>query len=133
MKKLVLVLMMVCAFAAAQAQSSVSKGIVKTFIDSLDLSTISGADTTIYVTARNGAWGVDIQFESITGSGTAEIVAGHDASSLELYNTSSTTTVTGASGTFKWDDSYLAWKYVGIKITLNTISAGKLNATIMIR
>ena len=133
MKRIALVLVLAVACLVGSSQTLTSNSLY-TLIDSLDLSTVTGADTTIYVNVPgNGVWSVDLQFATITGSGTADIVAGNHTGSLELYATTATKTLTGASGTLKYDHDRLAWKFIGVKITMGTITAGILNATIIRR
>lgn len=132
MKKLVLGLILGVACLIGQAQVYTNN--LYTLVDSLDLSTVSGADTTIYAFVHGGGpWSADVQFASITGSGTAEIVAGNHVGTLELYASTSTVTVTGSSGTLKYDHDRFAWQYIGVKITMGTISAGTLNVSILRR
>lgn len=133
MKKLLLGFVFAGAFLVGFAQSQVFKNEVTTIVDSLDLSTISGSDTTIYVYAPNGLWSVDIRFATITGSGTAAVVCSHDGTNFYAYNTSPSVTVTGASGSYQFEDDRLVWPYIGIKISKSTITAGTLNATILVR
>jgi len=134
MKKIALTLALALLCVVGFSQGTwVSKGELTTVIDSLDLSTVTGSDTTIYIICPNGDWSMDIQFATVTGTGTAEIVAGHNSTTMELYDANSTVSVTGASGTLKFDDDNQPWRYLGVKITMSSITAGTLNATIEIR
>ena len=135
MKRIFLALAFVGAFLVGTAQTEISKGEIYTVIDSLDLSTITGTDTTIYVrfpVMYSGDWSTRITWEDVTGSGTIALYAAHKTG-WEAYNSEPSATVTGASGSYAFEDDRMAWRYLGWKITVNTISAGKLTATVLLK
>ena len=136
MKKLILIIFMISAFFVmknAEAQDVVRWGEFQ-IIDALDLSGVTGADTTIYITAatagKSPVWNTNITWTSITGAGTVAIVVSMDGTNWYAYNSSPSSAVSGASGNYQFEDDYLSWPYWGLKITISTISVGTMNATV---
>lgn len=135
MKKLILTLTILTLCLAGFSQTHVWRGAARTVIN-LDLSTISGSDTTIYVTMPENyspTWSHDTRWTNLTGAGTFDIVVSADATNWEAYNTTPTAAITGATGSWPFEDDRCSWMYLGFKITVGTISAGTLTTKITLR
>ena len=136
MKQLILTLTLAIICLIGFSQTNVYRGSVTTVINALDLSTISGADTTIYVAFPvqfSPVWSTEITWATITGSGTIALMVSYDGTNFWAYNTSPSATVTGASGDYEFEDDRFIWVYLGFKITKSTISVGTLTAKILLK
>ena len=115
------------------SQTNVVRGEVQTVI-TLAPASISGTDTTIYVTfpvQYSPVWNTTVTWTTITGSGTLALYMCNNTSYWEVYNTSPSVTLTGANNTYVFEDSMFSGRYLAFLITKGSISDGTVTVTII--
>jgi len=132
MKKIILTITMAVCLTFAYSQALIPRGEATKVVNALDLSTISGTDTTIYArfpVQLSPDWSTLISYASVVGSGTVAVVVSYDGTTWTAYNSSPSATATG-TGTYAFEDDRFVWMYIGFKITKSTISAGTLTCSV---
>lgn len=136
MKRVVLGLIFVCAFLLGNAQTQVYRGQPTTVVNALAPADLVGADTTIYVLMPlqySATWVAEVQWATVTGTGTYAIMTSIDESVWEAYYGSPSASITGASGNYVYEDYMFSGKWLGFKITKGTISAGTVTVKLLLR
>jgi len=134
MKRIILTLTL--AVFCLTGFSQVDRGEVVTVVNALAPASLSGTDTTIYVTMPvqySPVWSATVTWTTITGSGTCAIYTAHNTSYWEPYNTSPSVTLTGVNNTYVFEDSMFSGRYLGFLITKGSISAGTVTITILLK
>jgi len=128
MKKLILIALIFISFAGF-SQEKLSYGLTHIPID---LSTITGADTTIYRSFYNleesRCWSARISWTGLTGAGTVDYQVAMRSTGFESYNGLSQVVVTATTGDDGGKEDCIGnWPFFAIKITKGTLSAGTLS------
>jgi len=127
MKKLILIALIFISFAGF-SQEKLSYGLYNI----QNTLVITGSDTTIYRTLYNlessFCWGSRVSWSGVTGAGTVTYQVSMDGSSFEAYNGLTAVTLSGTTGDDGGkEDCMCNWKFLAIKITKGTLSAGTLS------
>lgn len=136
MKRLILTLTLAIFCLIGFSQTNAYRGEVITVVNALAPASLTGADTTIYVTMPvqySPAWSATVTWTTITGSGTCAIMTAHSTTYWEAYNSSPSVTLTTGNDTYIFEDDMFAERYLGFKITKGTISAGTVTVTLLLK
>ena len=126
MKKLILTIMIallgVGVFAQSERNQELVTAGVHTIVDTVDLTSIVGTDTTYYVLLpfTDFTWTIDAQFSNISGTGSVDVVAAGTNLTFESYNGLDVISITSTDTTYKAQDCCLAWYALGLKVTKPT-------------
>jgi len=98
-----------------------------------DLSVIAGSDTTLYQKMpdkRSFDWSLEVIWRGVSGAGFVEVYVANNLGNWHAYDTITrypNDSITGATGSYAFEHDMFAWRYLGIKITKGTLSAGSLD------